>query len=338
MKPDGIRRSVRSSSRDRAAGDAPSMGKMARMPGTGLPKEKKRRRKSRTASRKNRSRRSRKKVIATWTAVVCGVAAAGLGLAIWLGLHFKPAEASGQLGAVSLLKRSAEATPNNPRIPSLPESAALALVKQGLAVRDVAQVSTYFRQGEVGPSEQVEFLKAMESKEGVIEHYEWLGIIDASRTPIDSVLVEFKNQEGRRNRLAALVPDEEGKWKIDFDAFARRVSPSWDEITTGRAQTAKVRVYVAKDNYYNGPFRAESEWLCVGFASPDTDAILTGYCRVGSAQAAAMGWIFSKDSALNRAVLEIKRVEGAEARQFEISRVLAEDWVVTEKPFDEGFK
>ena len=36
--------------------------------------------------------------------------------------------------------------------------------------------------------------------------------------------------------------------------------------------------------------------------------------------------------------LEIRRIEGAESRQFEITRVLAEDWVMSAKPFDENFK
>jgi hypothetical protein len=35
--------------------------------------------------------------------------------------------------------------------------------------------------------------------------------------------------------------------------------------------------------------------------------------------------------------MEIQRVEGAESRQFEILKVVAEDWVVGEVPFDEGF-
>ncbi len=338
MKPDDIRRSVRTSHRERAAGDAPSMGKMARMPGTGLPKEKKRRRKSRTAVRKNRARRSRKRVIATWSAVVCAVTVAGLGLAIWLGMHFKPGKSSEQLGKATLAKNAAEVIPEKVRAPSLPEGAALALVKKGLAVRDVAEISEYFRQGEVGPQAQVEFLAGMAAKEGEIERYEWLGSMDANGLAIDCVLVEFKSPDRHRNRLASLVPDKKGRWKIDFDAFARTAIPAWEEFLAKRAQTAKVRVYVAKDSYYNGPFKNESEWLSVGLASPDIEEILTAYCRVGSPQAAAMQWIFAKESPPSRAVLELKRVEGAESRQFEISRVLAEEWITADVAFDEGFK
>ena len=45
---------------------------------------------------------------------------------------------------------------------------------------------------------------------------------------------------------------------------------------------------VAKDSYYNGPFRDETQWSCYGMASPDLDVVLLGYCRQGSPQAAAM--------------------------------------------------
>jgi hypothetical protein len=36
--------------------------------------------------------------------------------------------------------------------------------------------------------------------------------------------------------------------------------------------------------------------------------------------------------------VEIRRTEGADFRQFEITRVLAGDWVLPPKPFDEKFE
>jgi hypothetical protein len=104
-----------------------------------------------------------------------------------------------------------------------------------------------------------------------------------------------------------------------------------------------VRVIVARDSYYNGPFRDDREWLCFGMASPDAEVILLGYCRKDSPQARAMERMFPKDDELNgdtrrkmviRATLELKRPPGAETRQFEITHVLAEDWVLSDVPFD----
>jgi hypothetical protein len=39
---------------------------------------------------------------------------------------------------------------------------------------------------------------------------------------------------------------------------------------------------------------------------------------------------------LKRVTLEIRRVANSESRQFEISRVLAEDWVLSAIPFDQA--
>jgi hypothetical protein len=77
--------------------------------------------------------------------------------------------------------------------------------------------------------------------------------------------------------------------------------------------------------------------------SPDTTEIMLGYCRKDSPQARAMELIVSSADGderrrLNRATLELRRPEGAENRQFEITRVLAEDWVLGAKPFDATFK
>jgi hypothetical protein len=156
---------------------------------------------------------------------------------------------------------------------------------------------------------------------------------------VEGVVVNFENANGLRNRLALLTPDAEGVWKVDFDAFARTVRPSWKEIREKQPETALVRVQLARDSYFNGPFRDEKQWTCLGMASPDLEEILFGYCRAGSPQAAAIDWVFSKENVnMCRMTLELRRVEGAEHRQYEISKVLAQDWIVADVPFEDGFR
>ncbi len=333
MKPDDIRRSVRSTHRERSAGDAPSMGRVARMPGTGLPKGK---RKGKTKSRRNRTRRTRKRVIATWSIFISIVAAACLGVAIWLGLNFKPNQGEAETKATLGSKDDGKRVESS--VASLSEKEALEFVTNGLAVRDEARFSEFFRQGDVSPAAGIRFLKEMDAKDGKIDHLEWLGSLDANGLSIDGVLVVFQSESSPRNRLVQLVPDSKGHWKIDFDSFARAATPALQDFMEGRADVAKVRVYVVKDTYYNGPFSNEDEWLSVGIASPDIDTLLTGYCGKQSSQAAALGWIFSRDSSINRAVVEIRRVEGGGLRQVLISKVLAEDWVMGDAPFDKRFE
>jgi hypothetical protein len=173
---------------------------------------------------------------------------------------------------------------------------------------------------------------------------EWLSSVDANGMLIDGVVVKTRKDDALRNRLALLTPDEFGKWKIDFDAFARTAEPPWDRLLEGNAPHARVRVIVAEDSYYNGPFRDDQVWACFGMASPDHDKVLLGYCRIGSPQERAMRKILeagddlAAGAAVNRVTIELKRVEGALPRQFELTRVLAEDWVMSSRDFDEGFK
>ena len=126
------------------------------------------------------------------------------------------------------------------------------------------------------------------------------------------------------------------------------MEPSWSELLEKNAPEGLVRAMVVADSYYNGPFSDDSQWVCYSMASPDSETVLMGYCRKDSPQARALARIVSNDDAtaevssipraLKRATLKIRRVEGGESRQFEITRVMAQDWVVSGEPFDGKFQ
>ena len=194
------------------------------------------------------------------------------------------------------------------------------------------------------PTTVIGFLTEMKAWDGKVTGFQWLSSMDANGMLIDGVLVSTLKDGSPRNRLALLTPDENGKWQLDFDAFARKVNPSWSELMEGNAKRGLVRVVVARKHYYNFNFKDESQWLCYEMTTPDFDEILFGYCRKGSPQAEAMGRIVTDEEMQeggrfgNRATLEIRRNEGSESRQFEITRVLAEDWVLGEAAFDGSFQ
>ena len=161
---------------------------------------------------------------------------------------------------------------------------------------------------------------------------------------MDGVLVTYTGKEPPGVRLACLTPDERGVWKVDFDAFARTCTPSWKDLLERHVDHARVRVFIAKDAYFNGSFQNESQWVCYGMVSPESKELLPigqellhGYCKVGSSQAKAMEQIITDGTQIKRVTLEIQRPPGADLRQFEISRVLAEDWVLAPKRFDERY-
>lgn len=328
MKPSGIQHSVNLQRNDRQIGDAPAIGRIARMPGIDQPKGE--RRKWRVGESRHDSRigEARKRMTTTWSFMLIGVVILTLGLAISLWLI--PKMTSGD--KIAGVTRAAA------KFQSPSEMEALAMVRQALAIREPDQIANSFRLGSATPQAVVDFLKGLPATNGAISHYNWLGSLDGNGLLIDGVLVNFESNGQPRNRLALLTPDDAGKWRIDFDAFARTVTPSWQKILGNHDDIAQVRIFTTRDTYYNGPFRNDKQWSCYSIASPDTEQTLMGYCKTGSPQDAAMQWLTNKDSKFTRATLKIRRVADAEPRQFEISRVLAEDWILTSKPYDERFK
>jgi hypothetical protein len=275
------------------------------------------------------------------------MALGALVVAVWCGMRSKTGQnalaAGGDAGERMLEKRVES------RFESPSEEAALDMVKRGLAIREPATVEEFFHPGSASPEEVVDFLRKIDSAEGRVDGFAWLSSMDANGLLIDGVLVRTILDGKVRSRMAFLTPDEQGKWKIDFNAFARTVEPSWSELLEMGAAEGTVRVNVAKDTYYNGPFGDDRQWVCYGMVSPDTEVVMLGYCRKDSPQARAMERIVMDENALpggmpgalpgtakapKRATLAIRRVEGAESRQFEITRVLAQDWVLSETPFD----
>lgn len=336
MSSDDIRRSVRASRHDRSAGDAPSLGRMARMPGTGLPKGSRRSRRKDDSTRGSRISRNRKLIIKIWSVMLSALVLAILGLTVWFWLVPKMnarAAATGRPPAVT--RETARAVVKYPP-PS--EAEALAAVKQGLGIRDPEMIAEYFRPGSSDPRTIVDFLRGLGASEGAIYRYEWIGGIATLGLPIEGVVVHSKANDKQYNRLALLTPDVAGRWKIDFDAFARTVKPTWSELLEQRAEAAQVRVYAVKDNYYNGVFINDQEWVCYGLASPDMEQILLAYCKIGSQQAAVMDRIFAVENQMTRITLEIRRVAGGEPRQFEIAKVIAMDWVEGGMPLEEALR
>jgi hypothetical protein len=325
MKPSDIQRGIESPHR-RQGGDAPRLGQVARLRDSRSPAD------SRRRSRKHGQEASpeRRRGVLAWSAVIglVSLVVIGLTISMWLlpRLKGRAATSKEDLAVNEAKVRVAS------KFPSPGREDALRMVEQALTNRDPGKVASLFRNGGASGDEILNFLKGMEARDGPIQRYDWLSSMDHDGLLVEGVLVVAKGGDRPVERLALLTPDAEGNWKMDFDAFARTVTPSWDELLVKGADRAIVRVFVGKDVYYNGVFRDESQWVCYGMVSPDTDEILRGYCRVGSKEAESMKKLFSEGVKTGRATLEIRRVSGGEPRQFEITRVLAKDWIVGDAP------
>ena len=99
-------------------------------------------------------------------------------------------------------------------------------MKCALSNRDPLQVRDHFREGGADSAEILAFLAATEKRDGPAERCEWLSCMDVDGLLMEGVLVVYPGKERTMERLAFSTPDAAGIWKLDFDAFARSVTPS----------------------------------------------------------------------------------------------------------------
>ena len=91
-------------------------------------------------------------------------------------------------------------------------------------------------------------------------------------------VARFENGD---RRLISVVKTREGEL-IDWDAFARYGTACWDDIMNGKVQTATVRVFLQKTNYYNFAYSDDEKWASYRLSSPDLDSELTAYAAIGT--------------------------------------------------------
>jgi len=221
---------------------------------------------------------------------------------------------------------------------SLDPEAASKIVKAALGNRNPALVTSYFVLGSSAatPREAIALLDYFRADEGSPDGLEPIGGKLTSGRIAEEVVVTSVKDGRMSNRVAQLLPDH-GKWRIDLDSYARHVSPGWEEILGRKCDAATVRVFVTPDSYYNGGQFSEDSWRCYALISPDVDEILFGYAARDSVQEEAMERILSKEEPVHKATLRLKVSENQGPMQFEISQVIADDWLVGETRFDESF-
>lgn len=266
-----------------------------------------------------------------WSLAFGGLAILVLGLffLFWLKPHLERREL---MAANFRASTDYKKEPEVPVFESLGEQEAIRLVKDALKARSGPEIEAKIRKGDASVEQVAAFLNAMKGEDGDVDRFQWLSRLDTTAPGVEGVLVTFKKKQAAdrdRNRLALLVADEKGEWRLDFPAFARLATPAWSEFLEGKAESVTVRVYVAADQYFNGPFADESQWKCFGIASPEVADLLYGYCKVDSLQTQAIQKVLA-DKKMARVTLVLHRVEGAASRQYLIKRVLAEDWAVTD--------
>ncbi|MFD2256201.1 hypothetical protein ACFSSA_05910 [Luteolibacter algae] len=223
-------------------------------------------------------------------------------------------------------------------IESLGMYAAEKLVSAALLARDEETLANYYRLGDrsTPASALAEFRKVREH-EGKVSSIKWLGSRFVGETLVEEVHIRSATDGEPHERLAQIFQQPDGKWKIDFDSFVRHTSHSWEDILSHKTDKAMVRVLASKFNYYNGEFSDDSVWHSYKLLTPDTPDAVYAYVKAHTPQDIALRTIFSTAETSRNITLEISTSPDKDSSQFIISRVLAENWIVTDEIFDQSF-
>lgn len=134
------------------------------------------------------------------------------------------------------------------------------------------------------------------------------------------------NIEPNLIRMIYLRVDPTGP-KIDYHAYARTCSHSWDELISGKVPEApEMRLALRMDNFYLGEFQDDSVWQCFRGVSPELEEQLSLYLRLDKLPE-NLKRIMNRGK-LVRATVSLKSVGNShERKQFEISNIHHLSWL-----------
>lgn len=125
-------------------------------------------------------------------------------------------------------------------------------------------------------------------------------------------------------RLLSVTVDPEGA-KVDFKAYARHGSESWEDLLSGAVESAgEMRVMLKPGGFYMHRFPDESRWLHFEASTPDLPESMDFYVERESETARALA---GAEGGLFPATVSL-RADGdsAQQRQFEITSLVAVGW------------
>ncbi|QJE99051.1 hypothetical protein [Luteolibacter luteus] len=315
----------------RQVGDAPSIGHVPKMNRDSESRVTKHTRKRVEIKEPNI------KLILVISGMLAATAAVVIGLLLWAGVSKARIAEEHQAFVVSPPPPPKPAT--IPLAPAPDETAAAKLVEDFLAARSEAELAGLIRPTEQAPSEILAKLAALPEKDGKLKSVQPVGSVNSRALQLEGVVVTF---DTGRNRLALLAPDASGKWLVDFDGFDRYSTPAWNEILSDKTVTGTVRVFLSPDRYYNGIYGDDTKWACYGIASPDNETLMFGYVPKDGELHELIAKLLDKDNApagqkpkACRVTLEIRHDEKSDKRQFEITRVLSDEWAIGDQALDQ---
>lgn len=138
-----------------------------------------------------------------------------------------------------------------------------------------------------------------------------------------------------RFRIIHIVQTSNGP-KVDWDAYARYQTSSWEDILSGKNKEAQVRVSLKPLHDYFDQYHDDSLWRCYQLNSQDLKKPLRVYARRSSRTGRVLSSVLPHDSmkALPVTLSLESENEGHLRSQFTITRLHGIGWVLGEEDFE----
>lgn len=138
-------------------------------------------------------------------------------------------------------------------------------------------------------------------------------------------------------RLLELVGTPDGP-RVDWDAYARHGTASWEDLWSGKAKQAVMRVFCEPSTERPTPFEDQEKWTCFRLSSPDLPQAALAFAAVGSVREERMKQvILGTPNYRQRLTLEIVRHEGKDEPLFEITRCFTVGWILGEHAVEQDW-
>ena len=303
------------------------------------------RRKRRRATQPGDAKKSRRaasnRIMVRWVAIVLAAFALVCGVTLFSLLGTKPAARAVASGPETEMLEGVPSAPLDPEH-------ALAMARQLLAAESSEEIEALIRPGRLTPAEALAHLETLPVLDNLDRDIAWLGTYDTLSGTREMIAVRDRP---RHPRLMPFVPDRNGEWKIDFDAFAGHCEVPFEKLAAGEAKAGIVRTTFTPDHYFNGAFTDEEIWRCVELSNPGAERTFFAYYRAGSDQERALQAILDRTENVSaqasnlgaggkprrdpiRVMLELDPAAGGAQGQFEIVSVVADGWVMPVRRLD----
>lgn len=168
---------------------------------------------------------------------------------------------------------------------------------------------------------------------GDIKKVEWTGVQETNGLSLESALLTYRSGN---TQSVYLIHDKEGVWRVDGESLIQHQTKTWDELGIKGSCTARLRVIIALDYYFNGVFVDEAEWVNVSLSTLDRQHKIYGYVRTKTSTSRAVRELLKSDSA-TPVIVEVSRNSSMSPMQFEVKKIIAQGWVESDNEFSAKF-